>query len=199
MQTKSSLRKQLRKLRRSLSAKQHKEASQQIQRHFQRLLAYQRACRIAAYLPQDGELDPEPLLRGAIKRGKKCFVPSLHTFQYNRLWFLPWYPDSPTSPNKYGIPEPRRRRLRISAQHLDIVLVPLVGFDVRGRRLGMGGGYYDRTFAYLNRNTHWRKPLLIGVAHACQQTSGLPQETWDIQLDAVVTERDIMRFNRKIR
>ena len=199
MQTKSSLRRQLRGQRRSLSAKQQQEASRQIKRRLQKLLVYQRAHKIAAYLPQDGELDPEPLLHGAVKRGKKCFVPSLHTFRHNRLWFLPWYPDAPTKPNKYGIPEPQRRRLRIAAQHLDIVLVPLVGFDGHGRRLGMGGGYYDRTFAYMNRRTHWKKPLLIGIAHACQQTSRLPDKPWDIRLDAIVTERNVLRFDRKIR
>lgn len=199
MQTKTSLRKQLRKHRRSLSARQQREASRRVQRHLQQLRIFQRAARIAAYLPQDGELDPEPMLHGAIKRGKKCFVPSLHRFQHNRLWFLPWRPASPTKLNKYGIPEPQQRRLRIATQHLDIVLVPLVGFDMHGRRLGMGGGYYDRTFANIDRKTRWKRPSLIGIAHAFQQTSQLPYEPWDIRLDAVVTDQDILLFDRKLR
>ena len=199
MQTKTSLRKELRKHRKSLTQRQQREASRQVRRRLQQLRIFQRAARIAGYLPQDGELDPEPILHDAIKRGKKCFVPSLHRFQHNRLWFLPWRPSAPTKPNKYGIPEPQQRRLRIATLHLDLVLVPLVGFDTHGRRLGMGGGYYDRTFAYMDRNTRWKRPSLIGIAHACQQTIQLPHEPWDIRLDAVVTDQDTLLFDPKLR
>lgn len=161
----------------------------QVLRRLRQMRAYQTAKRIAAYMPQDGELDPEPALLAALKLGKYCFMPSLHTFRHNRLWFLPWHPHARTQANKFGIPEPQQRRLRIAAHHLDVVLVPLVGFDSQGRRLGMGGGYYDRTFSYLKLRHRWKRPMLIGIAHACQQLSELPAEAWDIRLDAVVTDQ----------
>ena len=97
-------------------------------------------------------------------------------------------------PNRFGIPEPsrRNRRLRL-AWTLDLLLVPLVGFDTECHRLGMGGGYYDRTLSYLSHRDHWRRPRLIGLAHECQRVAALPVRPWDIPLDFVVTERQVYR------
>ena len=79
---------------------------------------------------------------------------------------------------------------------LDLILLPLVGFDLKGNRLGMGGGYYDRTLSYLRHRRFWIKPRLVGVAHECQKVDSLIARPWDIPLDAVVTETAFYRFNK---
>jgi 5-formyltetrahydrofolate cyclo-ligase len=96
--------------------------------------------------------------------------------------------------NRFNIPEPtlRNRRLRL-AWTLDLLLVPLVGFDAGGNRLGMGGGFYDRTLSYLSHRTYWRRPRLIGIAHECQRVAELRLRPWDVPLDMVVTERQVYR------
>jgi 5-formyltetrahydrofolate cyclo-ligase len=76
---------------------------------------------------------------------------------------------------------------------LDLMLVPLVGFDGACNRIGMGGGFYDRTLAYLRRRRHWRRPRLIGIAHECQRVDRIDPRPWDIPLDAVVTEQGVYR------
>ena len=82
----------------------------------------------------------------------------------------------------------------MNARRLDVMLLPLVGFDSEGRRLGMGGGYYDATLAYLRSRRRWRKPLLVGVAYACQQLKEVPAEPWDVRLDMILTEKGLIRF-----
>jgi 5-formyltetrahydrofolate cyclo-ligase len=96
--------------------------------------------------------------------------------------------------NRYGIPEPSRRTGRQrNAQGLDVLVLPLVGFDGDCNRLGMGGGYYDRSLSYLSQRRHWRRPHLIGVAHECQRVPHVPVCPWDMPLDLVVTERGVYR------
>ena len=77
------------------------------------------------------------------------------------------------------------------------LLVPLVAFDARGNRLGMGGGYYDRTLAYLRDRSHWRRPRIFGLAHALQRVDALPKNAWDIPVDGVITEREMHRFTQR--
>lgn len=91
--------------------------------------------------------------------------------------------------NVYGIPEPRYRNRRIHhAVELDLLLVPLVGFDASCNRLGMGGGFYDHTLAHLSHARHYRRPKLIGVAHECQRVDAIERFPWDVPLDLVITE-----------
>jgi len=82
--------------------------------------------------------------------------------------------------------------MRTPLAALDIALVPLVAFDDYGRRLGMGGGYYDRTFAYLRHREHWRRPKLIGVAFEFQRVAELPAQPWDVPLDGIITEKGLL-------
>lgn len=96
-------------------------------------------------------------------------------------------------PNRYGIPEPSDAR-PLRARQLDVLFVPLVGFDDQGYRLGMGGGYYDATLAYRRRGRAGKKPLLIGVGYECQRVASLPHDPWDTQLDAMLTERQLIFF-----
>ena len=99
----------------------------------------------------------------------------------------------PLCPNRYGIPEPRVPRSRwVRAAMLDLILVPLVAFDRAGGRLGMGGGYYDATLAFLHHRHHWLKPRIVGAAFAFQELPAVPQEPWDVSLTAIVTERGVV-------
>jgi len=190
----AALRRRLRLLRRGLSASQQRNHARALARTLGRHPAFLRARRIGIYWPADGEIDPRPLLGLAQANRKRWHLPVLCPHPHPRLWFLTYRPDEPLRPNRFGIPEPalRNRRLRL-AWSLDILLVPLVGFDAECHRLGMGGGYYDRTLSFLSRRQHWRRPRLIGIAHECQRVAELPVRPWDIPLDLVMTERRVYR------
>lgn len=148
-----------------------------------------RARRIALYLPNDGELDPRPIRTALPPRGRRWYLPVLRGHAAGRLWFVRWRDGDRLRPNRFGIPEPvRRHRAIVPAHTLDLVLMPLVGFDAAGQRIGMGGGFYDRSLAFLRTRVHWRRPLLVGLAHACQRVERIEPRPWDVPLDAVVTE-----------
>lgn len=150
---------------------------------------------IAAFLPNDGEIDPQPLLRQLLAAGKQCYLPRIGRRWQPRLQFLPWTPTTPLRPNRFQIPEPQlppSTRRRVS--DLDLLLLPLVAFDATGNRLGMGGGFYDRTLAHLQQRNCWRRPLLIGMAFAIQEVEALPLAPWDVPLQGVVTDTGMRWF-----
>jgi 5-formyltetrahydrofolate cyclo-ligase len=191
-----TLRQALRETRRAISTRCQRAHARLVTRTLRRDMPFQRARRIAAYWPTDGELDPRLLIREALGRGKAAYLPVLRRGLgdrgANRLWFARFMPGERMHPNRFGIPEPRLKGRHVRPpRHLDVLLVPLVGFDADGHRIGMGGGYYDRTLAYLHGRRHWRRPRLIGIAHECQRVDRIEQRAWDIPLDAVATERRI--------
>jgi len=137
-------------------------------------------------------MDLAPLMQLLRGNARQVFLPVLHG---SGLWFFPYKDNTPLEPNRYGILEPRlSARARCPARELDIVLMPLVAFDPSGNRLGMGGGYYDRTFAYLDARAIWKRPLLIGIAYEFQRVASLPSQTWDVPLDGVATEKQLYHF-----
>ena len=195
--TRVKLRRQIRQQRRSLSTHQQQESANLACKNTARLPVFSKAERIACYIPADGELDPLPVLERAVNMGKECFLPVLRPVKRQRLWFARWRPGDALGTNKFGIPEPLYcYNNLIPAWALDLVLTPLVAFDEDGNRLGMGGGYYDRTFAFLRYRKHWRKPVLAGYAHAFQNSSQLHGNEWDIPLDMVITEKKVYVTNR---
>jgi 5-formyltetrahydrofolate cyclo-ligase len=146
-----------------------------------------RASRVAAFWPNDGEVDLSGLFPRLWHAGTDLYLPVIAG---PRLWFAPFAAETALRDNRFGIPEPRgRRRSRIPAWALDVVLMPLVAFDHAGNRIGMGGGYYDRTFAYLRHRRRMRRPLLVGTAFGLQHRPQLDVRPWDVPLDAVVTEQ----------
>ena len=186
------LRKHIRQQRRALTPHQRHLLARQLAQKLSSNRLFQNARRIAVYLPNDGEMDLHPLIRIASQRGKKCYLPVISQMSHNRLWFAPYQSGQKLSPNIYGIPEPSNGKWQgHSPIGLDLILMPLVGFDEKGNRLGMGGGYYDRTLAYLNRRQHWHRPLLMGVAYEFQKLENLKAEAWDIPLHGVITESNI--------
>ncbi len=148
-----------------------------------------RARRVACYLAADGEIDLGPLIGLLWRMGKRVYLPKIRNA---KLRFAAYGPTSKMTPGYFGIPVPATQRALPSARLLDIVLMPLVAFDDRGNRLGMGGGFYDRTFAYSRYRRHWRRPRLIGVAHQLQNVVDLDVRCWDVPLAAVATDQTVL-------
>jgi 5-formyltetrahydrofolate cyclo-ligase len=151
-----------------------------------------RAQRIALYLPQGGEFDTRALLDHALGMRRRCYLPVLprrgRVMRFGRI-----AGKTPMQRNRYGISEPVDAR-PLRARQLDLLLMPLVGFDAQGYRLGMGGGYYDATLAFMRHRRWWRRPRLVGIAYECQRVESLPHDPWDMPLDAVLTEARLYRF-----
>jgi 5-formyltetrahydrofolate cyclo-ligase len=172
-----ALRRRLRAARRAVPSSARPAAAAAVDRSLARLGLPRPGSRISAFHPFDGEIDPTVILKRA--RGLRCAVyfPVVTSLRARRMRFVA---DGPADDVQ-----------AISPRWLDLVLVPLVGFDARGHRLGMGAGFYDRHFAFLRHRRAWRRPLLIGVAFEAQKVSRLAESGHDVQLDGVVTERAI--------
>lgn len=187
---KKQLRRQLRRQRRALSPAQQQKHALGLLRTVKQLPQFRYSKQIALYLPSDGEISPEPIIRHLWQLGKRCFLPVLHPIRHNRLWFVEYTPTTPMRRNIYRILEPSLVKApRHPAWALDLVLLPLVGFDAEGGRLGMGGGYYDRTFAFKQKWKQGRGTHLIGLAHDLQKVPQLNTESWDIPLEGIATEK----------
>ncbi|MYM63644.1 5-formyltetrahydrofolate cyclo-ligase [Pseudomaricurvus sp. HS19] len=186
----TQLRQTLRSRRRALSAEQQQHASRRVCQHLLSMPLLHDSHHIALYLPNDGEIDPTPLLQELWHRGKFSYLPVLTPGQ--RLKFVRYTPDTPMITNRYGIDEPHPDYdQHLEPEQLQLVLMPLVGFDSNCGRLGMGGGFYDRTFAFRIAEPG-RGPALVGLAHECQRVEQLPLESWDVPLQAVVTDRELI-------
>jgi len=188
--SRSALRRQLRQARRQLPPTRQRLAARELYRQLAQHPVFRRARHIAFYLPNDGEIDPRPLMLEAQRRGKATYLPVLNAWPRTRMVFQRIMPNERLRPNLFGIAEPafrpnRQRRIWT----LDLVLMPLVGFDEHGGRLGMGGGFYDRSLAYRGRRKNGHKPTLLGLAHECQKVDRLPLEPWDVSLQATVTDQ----------
>jgi 5-formyltetrahydrofolate cyclo-ligase len=193
---KRTLRKELRARRRSLSASEHDLLSNLAASAIMRLPAFRSGARVAVYLPFDGESNPAALLVAARRRRIRIFVPTVESVRHRRLRFLPL--TGRTRRGVFGISVPHRGspRYSVAPRWFDLIVVPLVGIDDRGRRLGMGGGFYDRALGFRRTRRHWRGPQLVGLAFQCQRTDSVFAEGHDIRLDAVATEHGMKFFTR---
>jgi 5-formyltetrahydrofolate cyclo-ligase len=198
---KSALRRQLRALRNGVPDKIRRHAGQALVCHAlrHRLLAANK--RIGFYIPANGEIDVLPLLYRAYAMGVRCYLPIVPGRGHRKLWFSR-LDDQPHLShhwrlNRFGIPEylaPKGQKLRIHG--LQRVFIPMLGFDDRGYRLGMGGGYYDASLAFRALRRTWRLPTLVGVAFSVQRAESIPHDPWDVPLDGVLTERGLLRPGR---
>jgi len=162
--------------------------STQVNRQLDKLDVYRHAKNVALYKAIMGEVDLDSIWKTAPYQGKACYFPKLED---DRLIFLPATPKTKFTENHYGILEPDvDKGMAISPEKLDIVLMPLVVFDPFCQRLGMGKGYYDRTFAEVTRKSK-KDVFLVGVAYEFQKQPVLPTGSWDVPLDGVVTEKNI--------
>lgn len=179
-----ALRQHVRHLRRALTDEQQTLAADLLAEHAVNFAPVARAARIALFLSVDGELNTRPLIAKLWQMNKQVYLPVLHPFAAGHLLFLRYTPETVLTPNKLRIPEPPLDiRQLTTLDRLDVMMVPLVAFDCDGQRLGMGGGFYDRTLQ------NWRQHgfLPVGLAHDCQQVERLPVAEWDVPLPAVLT------------
>ncbi|SDK01529.1 5-formyltetrahydrofolate cyclo-ligase [Microbulbifer yueqingensis] len=188
-ESKAELRRTMRNARRGLSVYQQRLAAHSAINSLRTAPEFRTARRVGIYWPMDGELN----LLGLARRfpDKRFYLPLLPREPRPHLRFCHWRGGALTFRNRFGIPEPVRGDSR-SPLGLDLVLVPLVAFDPSGARLGMGAGFYDRTFAF-KRHFPGAGPAMIGAAHQLQCVEHLPTDSWDIPLDAVVTDRRLYR------
>lgn len=187
----SQLRKSLRAARNALTPHEQQQAADNL--CSQVLTALQtKPQRIAAYLANDGEISLSPLLMRCFQNDISVSLPVLHPFTGKHLLFQDYTVDTPKALNRFGISEPALNSTTIQPLETHTcLLMPLVGFDAAGNRLGMGGGFYDRTLASIQQLAS--RPALIGVAHDCQQVDKLPVQSWDIPLDMIITPTQIIR------
>ena len=198
MDTKA-LRQQIRNKRRALSDSEREQAAFLLCERIAASRTFQHSKHIAFYLSNDGEMDLTLLIKHAWQQGKQCYLPVLAEPNTQRLWFIPYTPETKLRPNRFGIPEPvHSHSLRIrKTLSLDLILMPLVAFDELGNRVGMGGGFYDRTLAFLKQRKYWHKPNLLGVAYEFQKQQQLKSNPWDIPLQSVATEQQFYLNSNK--
>ena len=147
--------------------------------------------RVAGYWAVAGELPLHVVVGALTSRDQHYYLPVLE--RQRRLRFAPWRVGAEVHANRYGIPEPQcDAGDLLDPAALDLVLVPLLGFDRRGHRLGTGAGYYDRSFAFLGDQPHPARPVLVGIGYSFSERPELPAEAWDIQMDFVATERELI-------
>lgn len=190
MTTQDEQRQRNRKLRVELSERLQQDAANALCANIIALDEYQHADEIATYFAVNGEISLRPLIDHALSLGKHIYLPNLDT---NTLRFSPYFHDQKMRINYFRLPEPDvGDEEMLSPEELDLVLAPLVAFDLNRNRVGMGGGFYDRSFAF-RKDPKRRKPALMGVAHELQKVEHIAIAQWDVQLDLVVTDAAIYR------
>jgi len=183
----------MRQKRRALSHQQRDYFARQFAHRFSKTQLFINSHNVAFYLANDGELDPLHLMRIAWSMGKSCYLPVLSAPYQKKLLFAKYHEGDPVVFNRYGIGEPVIAACsRVRARQLDLVLTPLVAFDAQGNRIGMGGGFYDRSFAFLRQRRQWIKPRLVGVGYGFQQIDTINDESWDVPLSAIATDNGLI-------
>lgn len=189
LQTKHEIRKTLLAKRRSVTAEQRKAAGQAAKKLLITHPLFHASQHVACYFGQEDEFDCSPIIQEIWRSGKKCYLPVL-SFQEKCLDFIAYQPNDSLRLNFYNILEPENNE-KIDVDKLTLVIVPLVAFDLHRHRLGMGGGYYDRTFAFKQKNAT-DKPYLLGLGYELQNVAVLPTNPWDVLLDGVLTEEKLI-------
>lgn len=172
-----------------MTAYQQRKASTALARHLLTLKAIRQAKHIGIYLASDGEISLEHFYKLTHHR-HQFYIPKLCKRQPKQMRFNQYRASSCAYTNHYEIKEMSRGQIR-PIRTLDVLLMPLVAFDKKGERLGMGGGFYDRALAYKKQGIHSGKPLLIGIGHQCQLADAIPTNSWDIDIDIMVTDKKI--------
>lgn len=191
MNVRSQLRKAIRQRRNSLSVTQQRNAAIALATSLSSHSKIQLAKRIAVYLSNDGELATTAFIDWCWQQDKEVYLPVVHPFSPGNLLFLRYQADTKLVNNVFGILEPKLDVTMVCPlAELDIICTPLVAFDETGARLGMGGGFYDRSLA------HWQQSKLypLGLAHDCQLVECIPVESWDIPLPEIITPSKSYHF-----
>lgn len=186
------LRRELRARRRAIQGAGRARRAIELARRVDALRLLRPGRRIGLYLATAEEIDTAPLIALARRRGCAISLPRVTSLRHDRMRF---FEGAKVARGAFGILEPRDGTPR-AARELDVVFMPLVGFDARGNRIGMGRGFYDRHFAFRLLQLHCRRPLLVGLAYDVQQVPSLPDAPHDVPLDMIVTESSSLRFHR---
>jgi 5-formyltetrahydrofolate cyclo-ligase len=199
MKTRDTIRQEVRHKRKKLTAVLQQEYAVLLCEKLVEQTEVKHAKKIAIYLANDGELNTQPFINWCWKNEISVYLPVIHPFSKGNLLFIRYTETSILIKNKYGISEPKLDvRNIIPVDKLDIIFTPLVAFDPQGNRLGMGGGFYDRTLAtwYLQyQKNNKTKPMPIGLAHDCQKVNTIPVKTWDIPLPKIITPTNSYNFD----
>lgn len=148
---------------------------------------------VAGYWATGGELPLNLAIAPLADRGQTFYLPIVtKSGGKRRLTFAPWATGEDVESNDMGIPEPKASEHIVEANRLDLVLVPLLGFDRKGNRLGFGGGYYDRSFEFLHGQERPAQPLLVGVGYHFQELDAIETAEWDISLDYIATDKELI-------
>ncbi|RDI46525.1 5-formyltetrahydrofolate cyclo-ligase [Aquicella lusitana] len=189
---KATLRKHFREVRKAISPAYRDKAALAAANIFVSQAVFKQSQHIACYLAFHHEFETMPLIESIWQAQKYCYLPVLAEEKETPLRFALYQPGDTLRPNRYGIPEPDNLSGIITPERLEIVITPLIAFDVHGHRLGTGGGYYDRTFAFIHTQLT-DKPFIVGVGYAVQQAERLPSDPWDVTVDAIMTEEKWLR------
>lgn len=190
IEDRSGLRKRLRQQRADLAPRERVQAAAAIVAALEQIPEFLVDPRIAGYWAVGGEVPLNIVQMRLVARDQRYFLPRLDAD--GSLEFAAWQAGAALAPNRFGIPEPAADAAPCAARELDVVLVPLLGFDRKGNRLGMGAGYYDRTFAWLRDQARPAQPLLVGIGYHFQEVSELAAQPWDVPLDYIATERELI-------
>lgn len=187
------IRQQIRQRRQHLTAGHQHQASLALLQQAQQCEKIEQAQHIALYLSNDGEISTRPLINWLWQTNRQVYLPVLHPFSNGHLLFLHYSPDTHMTTNRYGIQEPKLDiRLVQPLNNIDVICTPLVAFDQSGQRLGMGGGYYDRTLHQWHQ--YQCGPYPLGLAHDCQYVEHLPSEAWDVPLPKILTPSTLYQW-----
>jgi 5-formyltetrahydrofolate cyclo-ligase len=186
-----SLRAELRTRRKALRASERIAAANGVAASLEQLADFLVDNRIAGYWAIDGELPLHIVVSNLARRNQQYCLPRITGPR--QLSFVPWKSGADLESNRYGIPEPVcTKEDLLEPADLDIVLLPLLGFDRRGGRIGYGGGYYDASFAFLRERQEATRPLLVGIAYSAQELDVIEPAPWDVRLDYVATETELI-------
>jgi 5-formyltetrahydrofolate cyclo-ligase len=188
MENHDQLRQRNRKRRAGVDASQLVQAANSLAKRILDLNEYQQSQRLAAYFAVNGEIGLDPVIDHALAAGKQVYLPNLGQ---QTLKFSPYFHTQKMRINKFRLPEPDVDEAEMLApEELDLVLAPLVVFDSERNRIGMGGGFYDRSFSF-RKNPESTIPVLIGVAHELQKVDQIIPQDWDVRLDMIVTDQAV--------
>jgi len=202
MNNREAIRKKVRSLRNAITGDQQQNYANSLVAIAANMERLKSAQRVAIYLTNDGELGTNQLINWCWQHNIKTALPLVHPFSKGNLLFVDYHDNSVLIKNKYGIPEPTLQKNDIVLlEEIDIVFTPLVAFDLLGARLGMGGGYYDRTLAAWfdakKSGTTLPYSYPIGIAHDCQQVEQIDSQDWDVPLPEIITPTQHHIFSSK--
>ncbi len=192
---KPEIRALVRPLRRLVTPKFRRQASLAAAAHFVQTPHFKTQQHFACYMAISEEMDAMPIIEALWKAGKSCYLPVLSENEDKKLRFALYEEGMELALNRHRVLEPRKATSVLEGPELDVVILPLVAFDLRGDRLGTGGGYYDRTFSFvLERGKEAVKPRLLGLGYGLQQVEEVPREAFDVPVGGVITEQGFLDF-----